>query len=59
MIFDGAGQNLAKGGGISEDVYKFAIAYGRLSMSLLYIAYHTLNAIIMAFGAITSLLLVS
>jgi hypothetical protein len=34
----------------TDDMYKFAIAYGRLSMALPYIAYHTIDAIIMAFG---------
>lgn len=52
-LFGEAGRILgAEGAGISEDMYKFAIAYGRLSMSLPYIAYHTVDAIIMAFGAI-------
>lgn len=54
MLFSEAGQILAHKGGISEDMYKFSIAYGRLSMSLPYIAYHTVDAIIMAFGAISS-----
>lgn len=54
MLFGEAGQILAQKGGISEDMYKFSIAYGRLSMSLPYIAYHTVDAIIMAFGAIPS-----
>jgi len=34
----------------TDDMYKFAIAYGRLSTALPYIAYHTVDAIIMAFG---------
>ncbi|KAK7738500.1 hypothetical protein SLS53_006019 [Cytospora paraplurivora] len=52
MLFSDAGKILASRGGISEDMYKFAIAYGRLSMSLPYIAYHTIDAIIMAFGVL-------
>lgn len=36
----------------TDDMYKFAVAYGRLSMSLPYIAYHTIDAIIMAFGVL-------
>lgn len=47
-----AGEILGNRGSISEETYKFAIAYGRLSMGLPYIAYHTVDAIIMAFGAI-------
>ena len=34
----------------TDHMYKFAIAYGRLSTALPYIAYHTVDAIIMAFG---------
>lgn len=52
MLFGEAGEMLAAKNGISEDAYKFTVAYGRLSMSLPYIAYHTVDAIIMAFGAI-------
>lgn len=52
MLFGEAGRLLASKSGISEDMYKFSIAYGRLSMSLPYIAYHTVDAIIMAFGAL-------
>lgn len=52
MLFSEAGHILSQQGGISEDMYKFSIAYGRLSMSLPYIAYHTVDAIILAFGAI-------
>lgn len=51
-LFSEAGHILAQRDGISEDMYKFSIAYGRLSMSLPYIAYHTVDAIILAFGAI-------
>ncbi|KAG5972580.1 hypothetical protein E4U55_000790 [Claviceps digitariae] len=40
----------SKSGGITDEVYKFAIAYGRLSMGLPYIAYHAVDAIIMAYG---------
>lgn len=47
-----AGEILAARDGISDDVYKFTAAYGRLTMALPYIAYHTIAAIIMAFGAI-------
>lgn len=49
-----AGELLGKGGRITDEVYKFAIAYGRLSMSLPYIAYHTIDAIIISYGVITS-----
>ncbi|KAK6349521.1 hypothetical protein TWF696_005806 [Orbilia brochopaga] len=35
-----------------DSMYKFAIAYGRLSMSLPYVAYHTVDAIILAFGIV-------
>ncbi|KAJ3572971.1 hypothetical protein NPX13_g4864 [Xylaria arbuscula] len=45
-----AGEILGRQGGVLEDAYKFAIAYGRLSMGLPYIAYHTIDAIIMTFG---------
>ena len=51
-LFGEAGEILASGSGISEDLYKFGIAYGRLSMGLPYVAYHTIDAIIMAFGAL-------
>jgi len=54
MLFSDAGQILGQQGRISEYMCKFCIAYGRLSMSLPYIAYHTVDAIIMAFGAIPS-----
>jgi hypothetical protein len=33
-----------------DDMYKFAIAYGRLSNGLPYVAYHTIDAIILADG---------
>ncbi|KAE9993217.1 hypothetical protein EG327_006018 [Venturia inaequalis] len=36
----------------TNDMYKFANAYGRLSMTLPYIAYHTVAAVIMAYGYI-------
>ena len=48
-----AGNILAQKGGITEEVYKFAIAYGRLSMGLPYIAYHTIDAIIMTYGLVS------
>lgn len=51
-LFGEAGTILSRKGGLSEDAYNFAIAYGRLSMGLPYIAYHTVDAIIMTFGAI-------
>lgn len=51
-LFSDAGEILGSRNGISEDMYKFSIAYGRLSMSLPYIAYHTVDAIIMAFGTL-------
>lgn len=51
-LFGEAGEILGTRGGVSEDMYRFVIAYGRLSMGLPYIAYHTVDAIIMAFGAL-------
>jgi hypothetical protein len=53
MLLGEAGDILTQRGGIGENAYRFTIAYGRLSMGLPYVAYHTINAIIMAFGAIT------
>ncbi|KAE9379798.1 hypothetical protein N431DRAFT_398304 [Stipitochalara longipes BDJ] len=53
ILLGKAGHILGNKGGISDELYKFAIAYGRLSMSLPYIAYHTMDAIIMAFGTAT------
>jgi hypothetical protein len=50
-LFGEAGEILSKNGN-SDDMYKFAIAYGRLSMALPYIAYHTIAAIIMSFGVL-------
>ena len=52
MLLGDAGEILVNRNGISDDAYKFTVAYGRLSMSLPYIAYHTVDAIIMAFEAI-------
>lgn len=51
-LFSEAGEIMGNQGGISEDMYKFAIAYGRLSMGLPYIAYHAVDATVMAFGAL-------
>ena len=51
-LFGDAGEILYRRGELNQDAYKFAIAYGRLSMGLPYVAYHTVDAIIMAFGAI-------
>ncbi|KAI0199760.1 hypothetical protein F4808DRAFT_451200 [Astrocystis sublimbata] len=39
----------------SEDVYHFSVAYGMLSMGLPYIAYHTVDAVIMTFGIVDPL----
>ncbi|KAG6004628.1 hypothetical protein E4U21_000904 [Claviceps maximensis] len=52
LMLKQAGEMLgsAGGSGITDDVYKFAIAYGRLSIGLPYIAYHAVDAIIMAYG---------
>jgi hypothetical protein len=47
-----AGEILETRGGVCDDTYRFTIAFGRLSMGLPYVAYHTVDAIIMAFGAI-------
>ncbi|KAF1966838.1 hypothetical protein BU23DRAFT_517281 [Bimuria novae-zelandiae CBS 107.79] len=52
MLLGEAGRILNERGEVTEDTYRFAIAYGRLSMSLPYVAYHTVDAIIMAYGAI-------
>ncbi|KAJ4303192.1 hypothetical protein N0V90_002085 [Kalmusia sp. IMI 367209] len=52
MLLGDAGTILSRRDQICDDTYRFTIAYGRLSMSLPYIAYHTVDAIIMAFGAI-------
>ncbi|KAI1806764.1 hypothetical protein F4811DRAFT_550507 [Daldinia bambusicola] len=52
MLLGEAGRILESRGEINDDTYKFMIAYGRLGMSLPYIAYHTIDAIIMAFGPI-------
>ncbi len=49
MLFGEAGKILLESGN-PEDRYKFGIAYGRLSMALPYIAYHTIGALIIAFG---------
>lgn len=54
MLLGEAGEILSRRGGVCDDTYRFTIAYGRLSMSLPYIAYHTVDAIIMAYGAISS-----
>lgn len=51
-LFSKAGEILETRGGISEDMYRFTVAYGRLSMGLPYIAYHTMDATIMAFGVL-------
>ncbi|KAG8411899.1 hypothetical protein J3458_015194 [Metarhizium acridum] len=51
-LFKQAGELLGGKGGITNDVYKFAIAYGRLSMALPYIAYHTIDAIILSYGTV-------
>lgn len=48
-LFGEAATLLEKNGKV-DDMYKFAIGYGRLSNGLPYIAYHTINAIIMANG---------
>ncbi|KHN95531.1 uncharacterized protein MAM_06588 [Metarhizium album ARSEF 1941] len=49
-LFRQAGELLGRQGRITPDVYRFAIAYGRLSMALPYVAYHTVDALIMAYG---------
>ena len=50
-LFGKAGNLLGKNEGVSEEVYKFGAAYKLLSMTLPYLAYHTVGAIIMTFGA--------
>ncbi|KAH8901745.1 hypothetical protein GQ53DRAFT_851850 [Thozetella sp. PMI_491] len=47
-----AGVALGQNGSVSEETFRFAIAYGRLSMALPYVAYHTVDAIIMAHGVL-------
>ncbi|TRX92859.1 hypothetical protein FHL15_006265 [Xylaria flabelliformis] len=49
-LLGNAGEILARRTGKSDDMYKFTIAYGILSMGLPYIAYHTIDAIIMTYG---------
>ncbi|TWU73920.1 hypothetical protein ED733_003995 [Metarhizium rileyi] len=51
-LFKQAGELLDVKGCITDDVYKFAIAFGRLSMALPFIAYHTVDAIIIAHGTV-------
>ncbi|KAI8626283.1 hypothetical protein F5Y19DRAFT_466485 [Xylariaceae sp. FL1651] len=51
-LLEAAGDILANGTNRSEDLYHFSIAYGRLSMGLPYIAYHTCDAIIMTYGIV-------
>jgi hypothetical protein len=50
-LFGEAGKILERNGK-ADDIYKFAIAFGRLSMGLPYIAHHTVDAIILSFGVI-------
>jgi len=45
-----AGEILSSEEFSDEQLYRFAIAYGRLSMGVPYIAYHTVDAIILTFG---------
>ena len=55
MLLGEAGTILKdKHGVVNDKTYRFTIAYGRLSMALPYVAYHTVDAIIMAYGAIAS-----
>ncbi|KAK4499662.1 hypothetical protein PRZ48_010180 [Zasmidium cellare] len=53
-LFGEAGEILGRseGRGTSDDLFKFAIAYGRLSMSLPYLAYHTVAVIILVDGIV-------
>lgn len=52
-LFGEAGEILeAQGSGVNDDAYRFCIAYGRMSMGLPYVAYHAVDAIIMAYGAV-------
>jgi hypothetical protein len=51
QLFGDAGRILAEGTN-AADRYNFAIAYGRLSTTLPYIAYHTVAATIMTYGII-------
>lgn len=48
-LFGEAATILEKNGNV-DGMYKFAIAYGRLSNGLPYLAYHTIDAIILADG---------
>jgi hypothetical protein len=52
MSLGEAGTILKERGEITGDRYRFAIALGRLSMDLPYVAYHTVDAIIMAYVGI-------
>jgi hypothetical protein len=51
-LFKQVGELLGDKECITHEVYRFAIAYGRLSMALPYIAYHTIDAIIIAEGIV-------
>ena len=51
-LFGKAGRILSMHESDWTGIYRFGIAYGRLSMTLPYIAYHTVDAIIMAFGVL-------
>ncbi|KAG6232886.1 hypothetical protein E4U23_008463 [Claviceps purpurea] len=54
FLFQQAGELLdSMSSGITDEVYEFAIAYRRLSTGLPYIAYHTVDAIILANGVVS------
>ncbi|KAK2612250.1 hypothetical protein QQS21_001676 [Conoideocrella luteorostrata] len=51
VLFGRVGEIFSARGGITDEVFEFAIAYGHLSMGLPYIAYHAIDAIILSYGA--------
>ncbi|PHH76828.1 hypothetical protein CDD82_3790 [Ophiocordyceps australis] len=51
-LFARAGEILAAKEHVSDEAYRFFVAYGMLGMSLPYVAYHTIGAIIMVFGVV-------
>lgn len=52
-LFGRAGDILHARGNIDDEVFRFAVAYGHLSMSLPYVAYHAIDAIILAYGIVS------
>ncbi|KAK8912400.1 hypothetical protein VCV18_012588 [Metarhizium anisopliae] len=54
LLYTSSRADTSTGWRIPKEVYRFAIAYGRLSMSLPYIAYHTIVAIIPTYGVVST-----